>query len=331
MRDRRRPGRVGFDVAMMTETLEHTALAPPPSTGRLNWIARITLALLTVAMLIGLGLYLYLPPPNLAKLPLDPADYFSGQGLALARAVDRGDAEAIGKLIYEKGVDPDRIFDHIGRPLVAWPVITHNPRGLALLLDAGASPNARQLSQAVDGGPAAETALVPAAAMVDPTYLTELLQHGGDANGRDARGRPLLYVAFINGHWTNVQRLIMSGADLDTTLYSHDGYDTVLSWYAKIGRFDRLYWLLEHGGDPTRRMHDLPGSRLAGTLESNEGRMPIVEDAFYAQVPEQMHDWQQACQSWLLTKGIDRPPAPPSMRMRERQRTEERAPGAIPL
>lgn len=311
---------------MAIDALESVRLTPPPRATRLAWNLRVSsIALLALLTLAGCA-YLLLPERLTTPAPettLDPADYFSGDGLALARAVDRNDWDRIDKLVYEHGIDPDTIFDRDGRPLLTWPLLTHNPQGLHLLLNVGATPDIRMQSAGIAVGAAAETALVRAAAMADSRYLTELLMRGGDPNGRNAIGEPLLYVAFSHGHWDNVQALIMSGADLDTTLYTNDGYDTVLSWYSRIGRFDRLYWLLEHGGDPTRRMHDLEGSRLAGTADSNDGRMPIVEDTFYADVPPQMRDWQQACQAWLLLHGIDRPPSPPSRRMRERQRSQD--------
>lgn len=290
-------------------------------------------ALLILLLALSGGVHLALSRPESVNHLLDPAQYFSGDGLALALAVDHLDRKQIDRLVYGRGVDPDTIFDRTGRPLLAWPVVTHNAEGLHLLLNAGASPNVRQITDGVALATAAETALVAAAAMTDPDYLTELLQRGGDPNARNADGEPLLYVAFVSGQWTNVQRLILSGANLDTTLYTEDGYDTVLSWYSRIGRFDRLYWLMEHGGDPTRRMHDLQGSRLAGTAESNEGRMPIVEDAYYRNVPAPMRDWQQACQSWLLLRGIGRPPMPTSLRPREQERelAQEPGKGAIAL
>jgi hypothetical protein len=304
---------------------------------RFTWSPRAVLALLVALATLAGCVYLLLPMSTArpATAGPNPADYFTGGGLALARAIDRNDWDAIDRLVNEQGLDPDTIFDRLGRPLLAWPVVTHNPQGLHLLLNAGASPNVRTqaigTTSGTTSGAAAESTLAAAAAMADSSYITELLMRGGDPNGRNAAGEPLLYVAFVNGHWDNVRALVMSGANLDTTLYTDDGYDTVLSWYSRIGRFDRLYWLLEHGGDPTRRMRDLEGSRLAGTADSNEGRMPIVEDTFYATVPEQMRDWQRACQAWLLLHGIDRPPMPPSRRMHKQQRTQERDSNELPL
>ncbi|WDS37329.1 ankyrin repeat domain-containing protein [Pseudoxanthomonas sp.] len=293
-----------------------------PST-RPRWHPRMLLNVLLALPAVAVCVYVLLPMPAIPRADpeRDPAAYFSGDGLLMARAVDRRDWNAIDKMVHERGIDPDTLFDRLGRPILAWPVITHNPEGLHLLLNAGATPDARMQSMGV----AAESALVPAASMSDSSYLTELLMRGGDPNGRNAAGQPLLYVAFASGHWDNVQALVLSGADLDTTLYTGNGYDTVLSWYSRIGRFDRLYWLLEHGGDPTRRMHDLPGSRLAGTADSNEGRMPIVEDVFYATALPRMRDWQQACQAWLLNHNIGRPPMPPALRMREREHERQQA------
>ncbi|MET1024135.1 MAG: ankyrin repeat domain-containing protein [Pseudoxanthomonas sp.] len=286
--------------------------------------------LLTLAAVAG-GVALVLPGLRAPKPgnPLDPAEHFTGAGLAMARAVDRNDWDTLDRLVYEGGIDPDTVFDHQGRPLLLWPLLTRNPMGLHLLLNVGATADVRLQTTGVPVGTAAESALVQAAGMADSRYLIELLQRGGDPNGRNAAGEPLLYVAFRSGHWDNVQLLVMAGANMDTTRSGEGGYDTVLSWYAKLGRFDRLYWLLDHGGDPTLRMHDLHDSRLAGTAESYAGRTPIVEDVFYTQVPAQMKDWQQACQAWLLLHNITRPPAPPSTRMRERVRAQDEESNAV--
>jgi hypothetical protein len=320
-------------VVTATDASKPALLASPPRAARFTLDLRaVAVVLLALATLAGC-VYLLLPDTVTiggTDAP-DPAEHFTGPGLEMARALDRNDWDTIDRLVNERGIDPDTLFDVQGRPLLAWPLTTRNPQGLHLLLNAGASPNVRMQANGIAVGAAAESTLVRAATMADPRYLIELLMRGGDPNARNAAGEPLLYVAFASGHWDNVQALIMSGANLDTTLYTDDGYDTVLSWYAKIGRFDRLYWLLEHGGDPTRRMHDLEGSRLAGTAESNEGRMPVVEDAFYAQAPEHMKAWQQACQAWLLLHNIDRPPPPPSLRMRERQRSQDEDGSAIKL
>ncbi|WP_093138941.1 ankyrin repeat domain-containing protein [Pseudoxanthomonas sp. GM95] len=311
-----------------------TAVQPSPpihlSVRPRRWL--VALLALVIAALLGACVYVLLPlSMGSGSALLDPADYFAGDGLRMARAVDRNDWDAIDKMVYEQGIDPDTIFDRQGRPLLAWPLLTYNPEGLHLLLNAGATPDIRMQSAGITIGPGAETSLVRAAAMADSRYLVELLMRGGDPNARNAAGQPLLYVAFSNGHWDNVQALIMSGAHLDTTLEDDGGYDTVLSWYSRIGRFDRLYWLLENGGDPTRRMRDVVGSRLAGTAESYDGRMPVVEDTFYAKVPEQMRDWQKACQAWLLTHNIGRPPAPPSKQLLERQMPQERGKNEIAL
>lgn len=307
-------------------------LARPADTARvrvrLRWVLVAVLALVVVAGVIAVMVVPGLRRPAPGN-PLDPAAYFSGPGLELARAVDRNDWDRIDRLVYERGIDPDAVFDHQGRPLLLWPLLTRNPMGLHLLLNVGATPDVRQQTTGITVGAAAESALVQAARMADSRYLIELLQRGGDPNGQNAAGEPLLYVAFVSGHWDNVQLLIMAGANMDTTRSGEGGYDTVLSWYAKIGRFDRLYWLLDHGGDPTLRMHDLDDSRFTGTAESYSGRTPIVEDVFYTQVPAQMKDWQQACQAWLLLHNITRPPAPPSTRMRERVRAQDEEGSAV--
>lgn len=262
-------------------------------------LATIVLAAL---LLWGVMILSSCTPPDAAApdQPFDAHDHFQGKPLALALAVDRRDAEAVRRLIKDEGVNPDTLFDQGHMPMVAWPVINGNLEGLRLLLDNGADPNARMMMPLRKRGKAGEdNALVFAAGIADQRFLKLLLDHGGDPNTHSSNDEQLTYVATLHHQWPNVQLLIERGANINEPLYTTEGYDTVLNWYTEYGDFEQAYWLLQHGADPTRKIPADPGSR-------NYGRMPMIEDIWYAPVTPDAIPWQRKCQHWLLDHGIQR-------------------------
>jgi ankyrin repeat protein len=252
------------------------------------------LMLLTSLMLAACA-----PPPAAHEQPFRATDHFQGKALALAQAVDRKDAATIHQLIKDEGVNPDTIFDQADMPMVAWPVINGNMEGLKLLLDNGANPNARKIEPLREYGKQRDNALVFAAGLADQRFLTLLLDRGGDPNTHNSNDEQLTYTATLHHHWPNVQLLIGRGADINQPLYTTDGYESVLSWYTRYGDFEEAYWLLQHGADPTRKMKADPG-------EPNYGRMPMIEDIYYAAVRPDGVAWQRKCQHWLHDHGIQR-------------------------
>ena len=267
-----------------------------------RWSRLIGIAL-TALLLCGamiLGACTPLPEASAPDQPFEATDHFQGRALALAQAVDRRDAEAIRHLIKDEGVNPDTLFDQGHMPMVAWPVINGNLEGLRLLLDNGADPNARMMMPLRKRGKAGEdNALVFAAGIADQRFLKLLLDHGGDPNTHSSNDEQLTYIATLHHQWPNVQLLIERGANINEPLYTTDGYNTVLNWYTKYGDFEQAYWLLQHGADPTRKMPADPGT-------FNDGRMPMIEDIWYAPVTPEAIPWQRKCQHWLRDHGIQR-------------------------
>ena len=249
---------------------------------------------------LALGACTPVPDVDAARQPFRAVDHFQGKALALAQAVDRKDANAIRHLIRDEGVDPDTLFDQGHMPMVAWPVINGNLEGLRLLLDNGANPNARMMMPLRKRGKAGEdNALVFAAGIPDQRFLKLLLDRGGDPNTQSSNDEQLTYVATLHHQWPNVKLLIERGANINQPLYTTDGYDTVLNWYTMYGNFEEAYWLLQHGADPTRKLKASPGN-------PNDGRMPMVEDIYYAPVTQDAIPWQRLCQHWLRDHGIPR-------------------------
>ena len=256
-------------------------------------------ALICLLTISAAGLSACSVPPPPAEQNFEAKDHFQGKALELAQAVDRNDAPAIHHIIKEEGVNPDTIFDQAAMPMLAWPIINENLQGLRLLLNNAANPNARKVEPLRKYGKERDNAMVLAAGLADQRYLTLLLDHGGDPNTHNSNDEQLSYTAKLAHLWPNVQLLIERGADINQPLYTTDGYKTVLNWYTKYGDFEQAYWLLQHGADPTRKIKADPGT-------SNYGRMPMVEDIYYADVRPDGIAWQRKCQHWLRDHGIPR-------------------------
>lgn len=269
---------------------------------------------------------------------------FEGKALQLAIAAEHGRTETIRRLMRDEKVDPDTIFaKDEGLPLVAWPVYTRNPEGLKAMLDNGADPNARR-PEYVDkhykdgsGGRyfTYENAMVYAAQEENPIYLQLLLDHGGDPNTRNGNDEPLTFVAFIKqNQWQNVKLLVEHGAKVnDPSLFP----GSPLDWYAGRGGFEQVYWLLQHGADPTKKVTgtvsaavDANGTPLQQKNSPEKGfawvkygpdgkpvyvdAMPIVENIYWHPGSPTTVEWQRRCQHWLRDKGIKRPPMPDHLR-----------------
>ena len=232
-------------------------------------------------------------------------DYFQGKALQLAIASENGDSDTIARLIKQEGVDPDVTFaSRDGIPVVAWPLRARSLEGLAALLDAGADPNSRESKHMNGEMIHFNNAMVYAAMMDDPRYLSLLLKHGGDPNIRNVNNETLLFQAFISGNqWENVKVLVENGADINES--NRGSADTVLGWYTTRGGFEHAYWLLEHGADPTVMMKSSIGK---------PDRMHIAEDIYWGITTPDLLPWQKKCQEWLIARNIPRPAMPDGIR-----------------
>ncbi|MFL9583378.1 ankyrin repeat domain-containing protein [Stenotrophomonas sp. AB1(2024)] len=234
-------------------------------------------------------------------------DYFDGKALELAIVTETGDAQAIRRLIKDDGVDPDKTFARRdGIPLLAWPLRAKSLDGLRAMLENGANPNARLVKQMNGEVVHFNNAMVYAAKMDDPRFLALLLKHGGDPNTRNSNNETLLYQAFISGNqWDNVKLLVEGGADVNEP--SLGASDTPISWYSGRGAFEHVYWLLQHGADPSVMLKSSIGE---------PDRMFIAEHIYWGITTPDLLPWQKKCQQWLVARDIPRPPMPDGIRQK---------------
>jgi len=256
--------------------------------------------------LAGIALLVLLASTGCAATSANSAgQYFEGNALKLAIASEKGNTKAIQRLIRDEGVNPDEEFSsRDGIPLVAWPLRAQNLAGLEAMLDNGADPNARLVKQMNGEEIHFNNAMVYAAKMDDPRFLEMLLKHGGDPNTRNSNNETLLFQAFISGNqWKNVQLLVENGANINEP--SIGPSDTVISWYSGRGGFEHVYWLLEHGADPTVMLTSSIGK---------PDRMFIAEHIYWGITTPDLLPWQKKCQQWLIAHNIPRPPMPDGIR-----------------
>ncbi len=239
---------------------------------------------------------------------LDTRSYVTDDVTArLVIAADAGDSNTVKQLIAS-GKTSANALDRGKRPLLWLMVRAKSLRGLETLLQNGADPN--YISTGDVDGPASGLEL--ATVNEDPAYLHVLLKYGANANLENAIREPMIHLASNNGRWENIKVLITEGK-ADVNAVEHGQTDAwggrVVSYYAGLGDFERVHWLLERGALVNDKIRDAPEG-----FENRIGVMPDVEAIFWlplnpkaSPTVAQNLAWQKKCQALLLAKGFEKP------------------------
>ncbi len=153
-------------------------------------------------------------------------------------AAGMGDLEAARALLAADRALAGAELGRLGTPL-HWAVLGGHPDMVALLLESGAPPNAK------DG--AGDTALGLATWRGDRESVSLLLSHGADPNARGEGGITALHIAARLGYADMVELLLSHGADMD--LGDREG-DAALHEAARANSLRVAELLLKAGADP---------------------------------------------------------------------------------
>jgi len=231
--------------------------------------------------------------------------YFSGPDVALQRAVDADDPQAVEQAL-RSGADVNAHERQIGGTILEYAVAQLRNRAIAVLLQHGADPVLRDRENANAVTTAAD------AWFKDPTPLRLLLDAGADPNTRDEEGEPILdsfltlkqadAIDLLVKHHADIN--ILTAGDYDSKnknpgpnqVKAPNGRPVILS-QASSDDWDMVYKLLELGAK-----FDYPNSPAS---------MPGWFNPRYANIPgvgSQMYDYKVKCWKFMTERGLKLPP-----------------------
>jgi len=212
-----------------------------------------------------------------------------------ARAIKHGDAvtlEALVKSGFDVNFEGRETRTPWGRDtttLLVWAMLADDPKGAAILLDAGADPN-----RATRAG---MTPLIMAAGVRNGAMIDLLLRSRADPNRVYAAARQsALLVALAEPslgeeRWQRAERLVARGANPDLDL---GGGDTALISLAERDIWDAALWLLRHGANIASR--NGAGMTMPCYLR-NSYKVGALE-------PSPAYTHRDRVRSWLLEHGV---------------------------
>ncbi|WIY83482.1 hypothetical protein [Propionimicrobium sp. PCR01-08-3] len=209
----------------------------------------------------------------------DPADYFSGMDLDLARAVKSGDHQKIGKVLAAGAdVEAQGAYD---LTILQWGVMVNSAAGVTALLDAGAVPDRIGYGQ--------DAALHMA---VGNTAMTSaLLEAGADPNGVTGSA-PLIDVCLVSTDEVFASFDLLMDAGADVTQVNNLG-ELALHTCARTNQGGLIMQMLEGGADPT-----------AATISG-----ATFQDYYFGYNPDVLNDRAIAERKqivhWLVDHGYD--------------------------
>ena len=137
-----------------------------------------------------------------------------------------------------------------------------------------------------------------------------LLDHKGNPDTRNVNNESLLFQAYIwQNQWKNLQLLVERGATINEP-NSGGISGPIIEIYAEFGAFSNVYWLLQHGADPSLTYF----GDLAKPPFSSKPDSYTISSIFWYPTKVGYEKWQEECQIWLLKNGYERPPISDSYR-----------------
>lgn len=231
--------------------------------------------------------------------------YFSGPDLALQKAVDADDPQAVEEAL-RAGADVNARERQVGGTILEYAVAQLRDRVIPVLLKHGADPALR------DRENANAVTVASKAWFRDTTPLRLLLEAGADPNTRDTVGQPILHRFLSRKQVDAVDLLVKHNVDINvvtagdynprklqagsSTVTVPDGDPLILD-EASSDDWDMVYKLLELGAK-----FDYPNARA----EMKKWYNPRYENI--PGVGSKMYDYKVKCWKFMTERGLKLPP-----------------------
>jgi len=217
-----------------------------------------------------------------------------------AKAITEGDTDTLEKLI-KQGLDVNYLGETTRTPwgsdnmtLLLWATISDYPDSVEMLLKSGADPNLSTSS--------GMTPLIMASGIKRAEPFELLVKYKADPNKiYEGPMKTALMLALREKKWDRAERLLKQGADINLDLGQGD---TALTELGRLGSWDSVYWLLEHGADYEKR--DSVKATVTCSVRRSYRVSPRPSNSESSIYRDKVRDW-------LLARNIDRSRVDPSL------------------
>jgi len=227
-----------------------------------------------------------------------PEDFFTGQRLELARAIDRGDTKAMVELA--NGLDLSAEADR-KMTLLAFAIMQKQFDAIRVLVELGVNPDKQYI-------PGIGSTVVFSMYSPDLRFLTALLDGGFPVDYKTESGTTLLQrAAGPDGSMAHVRLLIERGADV--RLSDSIGRTALFQAITVLDSSIALY-LLEHGADPT-----------TNTTRGVSIAWAVHQTILDLQPGSEARLGFERLRNAMLVRGVHFPPDPPKV-VRDRMKSQ---------
>ena len=228
-----------------------------------------------------------------------PSEFFEGDALELAEAIDQSDLDRINQFCAElkqrQTEEGQTGLDQLHKKemtFLHFALLKKNDQAIQALCENGASPHVD-----LEG---VGSVLYCAIKAKDPKFLKTLLEAGIDPNSTDKWEMPLFFQAVLNEDTKAIELLIEHGVDLDLT--SKTGRPAILHAFNRR-RYDRVEFLIDQGAD--LNLANNQGITMAYAIEHELGKQKANTKTAAFQKLAQLRQM-------MIDKGVKFPATPPS-------------------